>query len=576
MEKNKVLAKKRLRVPTQKMKDLNSPPLNEKSGCVAFVRWEDGYTGKIFKGSDILARDEAPVQLQDLRSGDLVLAKWSDGKFYKATIEYVSGEDQAKLPKGHPTPQESFLNMLKGDEPSDITSGSDTIIIDRSPLSEHGEKIPSLNPSPDGGHATGRNTAGPPPYGSAKGGTIGPSLYRGNTPSPSPYSLNTSGPSPGGGHTPSPSPYSLNTSGPSPGGGHAASPSAYSLNTIGPSPYRGHTPSPSPYSLNTSGPSPGGGHTPSPSLYDLNTSGPSPGGGHTPSPSLYDLNTSGPSPGGGHTPSPSPYSLNTSGPSPGGGHTPSPSLYDLNTSAPSPGGGHTPSPSPYSLNTSGPSPGGGHTPSPSLYSLNTSGPSPGGGHTPSPSPYSLNTSGPSPGRGHAARPQENAWTPCQDCKGEFERILQEKRRIDEVISRIDPGQVRELQTLCDLIGERHCGSPASPSGQQELFPGSGIFISSFRLAAMNHASKPNCMRLFHALFDHFFTVEECQNAVPFGRPGNNPSGKQGKQVLDRKKVDGILTYVLRCATLPDWEPIEEAKLKKAFVNKCRARAGSKE
>ncbi|KAJ7999899.1 hypothetical protein DPEC_G00199200 [Dallia pectoralis] len=35
-------------------------------------------------------------------------------------------------------------------------------------------------------------------------------------------------------------------------------------------------------------------------------------------------------------------------------------------------------------------------------------------------------------------------------------------------------------------------------------------------------------------------------------------------------------YVLRCATLPDWEPIEEAKLKKAFVNKCRARAGSNE
>ncbi|MED6255818.1 hypothetical protein ATANTOWER_015426 [Ataeniobius toweri] len=86
----------------------------------------------------------------------------------------------------------------------------------------------------------------------------------------------------------------------------------------------------------------------------------------------------------------------------------------------------------------------------------------------------------------------------------------------------DPGQGRELQTLCDLIGERHCNSPFSPSGQQELFPGSGVFISSFRLAAMKHASKPHCMRQFHALFDHFFTVEERQNAVPFGRPGNNP------------------------------------------------------
>lgn len=118
----------------------------------------------------------------------------------------------------------------------------------------------------------------------------------------------------------------------------------------------------------------------------------------------------------------------------------------------------------------------------------------------------------------------------------------------------DPGQVRELQTLCDLIGERNCGSPASPSGQQELFPGSGIFISSFRLAAMNHASKPNCMRLFHALFDHFFTVEECQNAVPFGRPGNNPSGKEGKQVLDRKKVDGILSKFFQNQALCVFRP----------------------
>ncbi len=101
--------------------------------------------------------------------------------------------------------------------------------------------------------------------------------------------------------------------------------------------------------------------------------------------------------------------------------------------------------------------------------------------------------------------------------------------------------MRELQTLCDLIGERHRDSPSSPLGQQELFPGSDVFISSFRLAAINHASKPHCMRLFHALFDHFFTVEECQNAVPFGRPGNHPSGKEGKRVLDRKKVDGIMS-----------------------------------
>ncbi|KAG5266985.1 hypothetical protein AALO_G00238500 [Alosa alosa] len=257
-----------------------------------------------------------------------------------------------------------------------------TIIVDRSQLSEHGEEIPALNPSSDGGHATGCNTAGPPPYGSTKGGTIVPSPYGGNTVSPSP--------------------------------GHAA-------------------------------------------------------------------------------------------------HL-APNRRDACNSS---------------------------------------------------------DEGNIPGQ-----QEENAWTPCDGCKGEVEKILHEKRRINEVISRIDPGQVRELQTLLELIGEGHHDGATSTLGQQELFPGSGVLISSFRLAALHQASKPNSMRLFHALFDHFFTLEECKNAVPFGRPGNNPSGR-GKRVLDRKKVDGILTYVLRCGTLPGWDEIEEAKLKKAFVNKCRARANSK-
>ncbi|XP_041951018.1 uncharacterized protein C15orf39 homolog isoform X2 [Alosa sapidissima] len=514
MYKTKIPAKKRVRVPTQKMKELqNSPPTNEQPGCFAFVRWEDGYTGKVFTGSDILARDEAPVQLQDLRSGDPVLAKWSDGKFYRAIVEYISREDQANPPKGRTTPQ-GFLSLLKGDEPSDSTSGSDTIIVDRSQLSEHGEEIPALNPSSDGGHATGCNTAGPPPYGSTKGGTIVPSPYGGNTVSPSPYDLNNSGPPPYGSNTPNPSPYGFNTS--------------------GPPPYGSNTPNPSPYGLNISGPPPYGSDTPNPSPSGLNTSGPPPYGSNTPSPSPYGLNTSGPPPYGSNTPSPSPYGLNTSGPPPYGSNAPSPSPSDLNTSGPSPDRGHAAHLAPNRRDA-----------------CNSS------------------DEGNIPGQ-----QEENAWTPCDRCKGEVEKILHEKRRINEVISRIDPGQVRELQTLLELIGERHHDGATSTLGQQELFPGSGILISSFRLAALHQASKPNSMRLFHALFDHFFTLEECKNAVPFGRPGNNPSGR-GKRVLDRKKVDGILTYVLRCGTLPGWDEIEEAKLKKAFVNKCRARANSK-
>ncbi|XP_054592492.1 uncharacterized protein [Nothobranchius furzeri] len=361
----------------------------------------------------------------------------------------------------------------------------------------------------------------------------------------------------------------------SPDAGHATSrssggPPSYSSNTINTSPYGDHTPSPSPKGTDTSRPSPYGVHTASTSSYGL-------------------IHTSGPPPYGDRTLNPSPYGLNTSRPSPFGSYTPSPLLYGLNTSSPSSNRGHLLSTQLYGHANPGPSLYGGQTSSPSLYDLDTPGPSPAAGlpgsgvslsdsGKASDQPQDRRDSGSSSDQGNIppGRQEQNAWTPCDRCKGEVERILQQKRKIDEVLARIDPDQLGELQTLCDLIGVRHRDSPSSPLGQQELFPGSDVFISSFRLAAMNQASKPHSMRLFHALFDHLFTVEECQNAVPFGRPGNNPSGKEGKRVLDHKKVDAILTYVLRCATLPGWEQIEEAKLKKAFVNKCRARAGSKE
>jgi hypothetical protein len=86
---------------------------------------------------------------------------------------------------------------------------------------------------------------------------------------------------------------------------------------------------------------------------------------------------------------------------------------------------------------------------------------------------------------------------------------------------LDPGQLQEIQNL-----------------QKELFPDSGLFVSSFRLAAMHQSARQDSMRLFHSLFDHFFTVEECQKSVAFGRHGKPP---EGKKLLERKKVDGILS-----------------------------------
>ncbi|KAF0040513.1 hypothetical protein F2P81_006411 [Scophthalmus maximus] len=65
------------------------------------------------------------------------------------------------------------------------------------------------------------------------------------------------------------------------------------------------------------------------------------------------------------------------------------------------------------------------------------------------------------------------------------------------------------------------------------------------------------------------SVEECQNAVAFGKHGKVP---EGKAVLDKSKVDGIETYIMRCGTLDGWTLVEKAKVKKAFINHCRIRA----
>lgn len=76
------------------------------------------------------------------------------------------------------------------------------------------------------------------------------------------------------------------------------------------------------------------------------------------------------------------------------------------------------------------------------------------------------------------------------------------------------------------------------------------------------------MRLFHLLFEHFFTEEDLIGAVAFGRRGKVPDGKK---ILDRRTVDAIIAYVLHCSALDGWTSVESSKLKKACINKCRLR-----
>lgn len=83
--------------------------------------------------------------------------------------------------------------------------------------------------------------------------------------------------------------------------------------------------------------------------------------------------------------------------------------------------------------------------------------------------------------------------------------------------------------------------PQTRPGQQELYPDSGLLLSSTKLAAIHQESKKDCLRLFHLLFDQFFTHEECSNSVAFGKHGKVP---EGKTILDKSKVNGILSKFL--------------------------------
>ena len=118
------------------------------SGYFAFVHFEDDATATFFKPSSILVgSNESPVlRLLDLKTGQNVLAKWSDGKFYKATVEYVSQTETPVRKTPKQTPKQAFINQFLGSPPENVSASSsgsspDTIIIQRSPLPEYGEEI---------------------------------------------------------------------------------------------------------------------------------------------------------------------------------------------------------------------------------------------------------------------------------------------------------------------------------------------------------------------------------------------------------------------------------------------------
>ncbi|XP_026863781.2 uncharacterized protein KIAA1958 isoform X2 [Electrophorus electricus] len=199
--------------------------------------------------------------------------------------------------------------------------------------------------------------------------------------------------------------------------------------------------------------------------------------------------------------------------------------------------------------------------------------------------------------------EEHFWPSTSELCPLADRNFDERKQLEEFITSVDPVTLRNLQAVISRILEFHertwapepsparfgepsparfgepsparFGEPSPPKfgeQEQELFPGSGLFLPPYKLACMHRESRQDSMRLFHLLFEHFFSEEDLVGAVAFGKRGKVPAGKK---ILDRRTVDGVMSYVLRCSSLDGWTPVEPAKLKKACINKCRLRTGQR-
>ncbi|CAL9695383.1 unnamed protein product [Knipowitschia caucasica] len=167
---------------------------------------------------------------------------------------------------------------------------------------------------------------------------------------------------------------------------------------------------------------------------------------------------------------------------------------------------------------------------------------------------------------------EEGFQPCENCAAEFARLKENNKRL-EVLNTIDSADLEKIRELLGKIEELVPSTKEGHQGRQrdkkELYPGSGLYISATRLAAIKVEAKKDCLRLFHLLFDEVFSPEECRNCVAFGKHGKIPDGKT---LLNKRKVDAVLTYIMHCCTLAGWIPVDMSKVKKALINKCRARA----
>jgi hypothetical protein len=93
---------------------------------------------------------------------------------------------------------------------------------------------------------------------------------------------------------------------------------------------------------------------------------------------------------------------------------------------------------------------------------------------------------------------------------------------------------------CELQERR----PSVPSGEQELFPDSGMFLSPFRLAAIHQASRQHCLHLFDLLFDPFFPQwKNVLIQLPLDAMARSPRGSESS--TGRPAEFQVRIFVLR-------------------------------
>ncbi|KAK9977112.1 hypothetical protein ABG768_018933 [Culter alburnus] len=103
--------------------------------------------------------------------------------------------------------------------------------------------------------------------------------------------------------------------------------------------------------------------------------------------------------------------------------------------------------------------------------------------------------------------EDRSWKPC-------EALVEEKAKLHDVLCGISGEHLEAFRSFLDKVEQIQpqagVWAPKGRSRQQELYPGSGLFLSSTHLAAIHASAKKDCLRLSARMLWHLGNTERCQ------------------------------------------------------------------